>query len=423
MRVHFSSKWPNRDGAIAICELLGGRTGLLLTMLILAATGLWPQADLSKAKEIQAHLQKAQEALQSNDFAAAEREFGAVVSLDPNDLDARANMGVMRFFQNDWEGAAAQFRKVLEVQPKMWKAQATLGMCEARLGHITEARNLLATALPHLTNGPFETQAGLELAQIDYQVGELDAAVEVVRILLPKNPTNVDVLYITARVYADLANRSRDALLLTAPESGRTHQLMAELLINEGDSHAAIVQYRKALEVDPKLRGVHFELGEAILQGSRQTAALETAEKEFRAALTENPGDANAEYWLGILYALRGDYRTAIEHYSRAVQLSPNDAYAHQALGAAWIKMGKPEEALEHLQAATRLDPLYPTAHYQLGTLYRQLGRESDARRELAAFEKLEKARKETSQLYSRTRGGFSDTDPNQAGTPNSQPQ
>ena len=423
MHMHFSSKWPTRDGVIARRNLLGERTGLFLTMVMLAAPGLGVQADVSKAQEIQAHLQKAQEALQSSDFAAAEREFEAVVTLDPDDLDARANMGVMRFFQNDWAGAAAQFRKVLEVQPKMWKVQASLGMCEARLGHVAEARRLLEAALPHLANGPFETQAGLDLAQIDYQVGDLDGAVEVVRLLLRNNPTNVDVLYTTARVYADLANRSRDALLLTAPESGRTHQLMAEVLINRGDSHTAMVQYRKALEVDPRLRGVHYELGEAILQGSRQAPALEAAENEFRTALAENPGDANAEYWLGIIYSLRGDYQTAIEHYSRSVQLSPNDAYAHQALGAAWIRLRKPEKALEHLLAATRLDPLYPAAHYQLGTVYRQLGRESDARVELAAFEKLEKARKETSQVYSRTRGGFSDIDPNPPDTPNNQPQ
>ena len=423
MGVHFSSNRPNRGGAIGLFKLLGKWIGLSLTILTLAAPSLWCQADVSKASEIQAHLQKAQEALRSNDFAAAEREFGAVVTLDPNDLDARANMGVMRFFQNDWAGAAAQFRKVLEVQPKVWKVQASLGLCEVRLGHVAEAQHLLETALPHLTNGPFETQAGLELAEIDYQLGDLVGAAEVVRVLLPNNPTNVDVLYTTARVYADLANRSRDALLLTAPESGRTHQLMAEVLINRGDSHTAMLQYRKALEVDPRLRGVHYELGEAILQDSRQAPALEAAEKEFRTALAENPGDANSEYWLGIIYSLRGDYQTAIEHYSRAVQLSPNDAYAHQALGAAWIKLRKPERALEHLLAATRLDPLYPTAHYQLGTVYRQLGRESDARAELAVFEKLEKARKETSQVYSRTREGFSDIDPNPPDNPNNQPR
>lgn len=409
---HFFSKWPKKVSVTAGRNHIGNRTGFLFIMAMLVAPGLWSQDNLSKAQEIQAHIQRAQEALRSSDFAAAEREFGAVVTLDPNNLDARANMGVMRFFQDDWAGAAEQFRKVLAVQPQMWKVQACLGMCEARLGRAAEARRYLEAALPHLPNGTLGTQAGLELAQLDYQVGDLDGAVDVVRILLPNNPTNLDVLYTTARVYADLANRSRDALLLTAPESGRAHQLLAETLINRGESYAAIVQYRKALEVDSKLRGVHYELGEAIIENSRQEPALETAEKEFRAALAENPGDANAEYWLGTIYSLRGDNKTAIGHYSRALQLQPNDAYAHQALGAILIKMGEPDKALDHLLVATRLEPLYPTAHYQLGTVYRKLGREADARRELAAFERLEKARKQTDQVYLQTRGEFPEIDP-----------
>jgi tetratricopeptide (TPR) repeat protein len=381
-------------------------------MALLTVPGLWSKSTASNQQEIQSHMRRAQQALGTSDFAAAEQEFRAVVTLDPNNVDARGNVGVMRFFQSDWAGAAAQFRKVLEIQPKTWKVQAYLGMCEGRLGHPAEARRLLKEALPHLLEGPFQTQAGLELAEIFYQTGDLDGAVDAVRILLPSNPKNVDVLYTTARTYADLANRSRDALLLTAPESARTHQLMAEMLINRGNSRAAIIQYRKSLEIDPKLRGVHYELGEAILQGSRLAPALEAAETEFRAALAENPADANAEYRLGTLCSLRRDYKTAIDHYSRALQLQPDDAYSHEALGVAWNKMGQPEKALEQLVTATRLDPLYPTSRYQLGLLYRQLGRDADSRRELAAFEKLEQSRKQIDQVYVQTRGEFPDTEP-----------
>jgi len=289
--------------------------------------------------------------------------------------------------------------------------EAYLGMCEVRLGHVAEARRLLETALPQLHGGPFETQAGLELAQLQYQAGDLDAAVDVVRILLPSNSTDVDVLYTTARVYGDLASRSRDALFLAAPESGRSHQLMAELLINRGESRAAIIQYRKALEVEPKLRGVHYELGEAILQDSRQAPALTDAENEFRAALAENPADAHAEYRLGTICSLRRDYKTAIEYYLRALQIQPDNVYAHQELGAAYIKIGEPEKALEQLLTATRLDPFFPPAHYHLGNLYRQMGREADSRRELAAFEKLENSRKQIDQVYYRARQGVPQSD------------
>jgi tetratricopeptide (TPR) repeat protein len=385
---------------------------LLLALAVLAGPSIWPQSGVSKQQQIQAHVQKAQQAILSNDFVSAEREFQAVVTLDPSNLDARGNVGAMRYFQGDWAGAAEQFRKVLEMQPKTWKVQAYLGMCEQHLSRPAQAQQLLAEALPHLQRGPFETQAGLELAEILYHTGDLDGAVDVVRMLLPSNSTNTDVLYTAARTYADLANRSRDALLLAAPDSARTHQLMAEMLINRGNSRAAMIQYRKALEIDPKLRGVHYELGEAILEDSRQEQSLQAAEKEFRAALAENPADGNAEYRLGTICSLRKDYRTAIDHYSRALQLQPGDAYAYQALGAAWLRMGEPEKALEPLLTATHLDPLYSTAHYQLGTVYRQLGREADSRRELAAFKKLEESRKQIDQVYVQTRGEFPESEP-----------
>lgn len=399
-------------GVVAGRSLLGWQTWLLLTLGLSAVPGLRCQSTVSKQQEIQAHMQRAQQALGASDFAGAEREFAAVVAVDPNNLDALGNIGVMRFLQNDWAGAAKQFHTILKVQPKTWKVQAYLGRSEWRLGHGAEARRHLEEALPHLQEGPFKTQAGLELAQIEYQGGDLDAAVDVVRILLPSNSKNVDVLYTCARIYADLANQSRDALLLTAPESGRSHQIMAEMLINKGESRTAIVEFRKALEVNPKLRGIHYELGEAILQDSRQAPALDAAEKEFRAALAENPVDAGAEYRLGTIYSLRRDYQTAIGHFTRAVQMNPENAYAHQGLGAAWLRMGEPEKALGPLVTAIRLDPLYSVSHYQLSTVYKQLGREDDSRREMETFQRLDNSSKQLDQVYLQTRGEFPESNP-----------
>ena len=151
--------------------------GLLLALALLAGPSVWPQSGASKQQQIQAHVQRAQQAILSSDFVSAEREFQAVVTLDPSNLDARGNAGVMLYFQGDWAGAAEQFRKVLEIQPKTWKVQAYLGMCEKHLGHPAQAQQLLGEALPHLQTGPFETQAGLELAEILYQTGDLDGAV------------------------------------------------------------------------------------------------------------------------------------------------------------------------------------------------------------------------------------------------------
>jgi tetratricopeptide (TPR) repeat protein len=379
----------------------------------------YSQTQTQQPAQYHLHFLKADEALKSGNVALAEREIRAVLELDRNNSEARAKLGFVLYMQGKWEEAAENLQAVLKSQPHLANAQAVLGMCRKRLGRPVEARKLLEDALPHLAQGALQKQTGLELAEILYQTGDLDQAVPVAGILLSTNPNDVDVLYTAARVYADLANRSRDALALAAPDAARTHQLMAEFLINRGDAHAAIDQYHKALELSPALGGVHSELGEAILLDSRQPSALDAAEKEFLAASAENPADANAEYRLGTIYSLRKDYKIAIEHYSRSLHLQPANAYVEQEIGWASFKIGDTDKALEHLLAAKRLDPLLPITCYHLGTIYRELGREADARREFEAFAKLQGARREIDQLYLRTRPAFEETDSQSHDTPN----
>jgi len=404
-----------KDLRSADSKILGRRIFMLAQFWLMLAAGLVMMPAMycqtSSKAEIRSHFQKADEDMRSGNGASAEREFRAILALDPTNSEAHAKLGFVLFIRGDWVDAAVNLQQALKSRPDLANAQAVLGMCEERLGNPEEARKSLQQVFPKLVPGSLKTQAGLDLAEILYESGDLNRAVDVVRVLLPLDPKNADVLYTVARVYADLANRSRDALILAASDSGRTHQLMAEFLINTGDTHAAIIQFRKALELAPTLGGVHYELGEALLLDSREPPSLDAAEKEFRTALAENPSDANAEYRLGTVCSLRKDYKAAVKYYTRALQLWPDNAHAEQELGWAWFKLGDSDKGLEHLVAATRLDPLFPTAHYQLGTVFRQLGREADSHRQLAVFEKLEDSRKQIDQVYYRTRPSFQNND------------
>jgi tetratricopeptide (TPR) repeat protein len=384
-----------------------------LGLLLAAGPAILPvvYAQTGTQIEIRSHLQIADADMKAGNGTGAERELRAVLALEPANAEAHAKLGFLLFMRAQWADAAAHLQQALQAQPGQANTEAVLGMCEKRLGKTAEARQSLQDSFPQLPAGRLKTQAGLDLAEILYENDDLDRAVDVVRTLLPLDPQNPDVLYTAARVYADLANRSRDALALAAPNSGRTHQLMAEFLINKGDAHGAIRQFRKALELSPTLGGVHYELGDAILLDSREPPALDAAEKEFRTAQAENPQDANAEYRLGTICSLRKDYKRAIGHYTRALQLRPDNAHAEQELGWAWFKLGDSQKGLEHLAAATRLDPLFPAAHYQLSAVYKQLGRADDSQREMAAFEKLQNSRQQIDQVYFRTRPSFEDID------------
>jgi len=371
-------------------------------ILISTSDRSYPQAPPRTQQEIQTHVQRAQEALRVNDPETAVREYRAVLQLDPKNIDARANLGVIAFLQGQYADAGQDFRQVVKLQPTLWKVQALLGMCEKRLGHLDSARTWLEKSFPHLEELKLKTQAGLELAELDYQVGELGKSAEVVNTLQQIDPKNLDVLYSAYRTYSDLAASALNAIALLAPDSARMHLIIAEHLVNEGDRDGAIVQYRKVLELAPQLPGAHFELAEALLQKSKTVREREEAEEAFKAELALDPGNVNALCRLGDLYLSAGTARLdeAYQSYDRAVQLQPNFSNAQLGLGKVLIRMGKNPEALVHLREAARLDPIDSTAHYLLAQTYRRLGQMPDADREIKLFQDLEDSRKKIHEVY-----------------------
>ncbi len=377
-------------------------TALILTAVSWAIPRSNCQTPDQKQQDVQADLHRALDALKVNDPETASREYRAALQLDPTNIDARANLGVISYMQRNYADAADDLRQVLRQDPTLWKMEALLGLCEKRLGHLPSARTDLEDAFPHLAEPKLKIQAGLELAELDYQVGDLGRSADVINTLWQLDPKNVDVLYSAYRTYSDLAGSALNALALSAPDGDRMHLIIAEHLINEGDRDGAIVQYRKVLQLAPQLPGAHFELGEALLQKSKTLRERQEAEEAFKAELAINPGNVSAECRLGDLYLSAGamDLDAAFKSYARALQLQPDSSDAQLGMAKVLIRMGKNQEALDHLREAIRLDPVGSTAHYLLAQTYRRLGQTADADQEIKVFEGLENSRKQIQAVY-----------------------
>ncbi|MGB2655086.1 MAG: tetratricopeptide repeat protein [Candidatus Acidiferrum sp.] len=378
-----------------------GRPFLLALMLLagplLPATA---QTQSSRAAQIQDHLQKAFEYLRTNDASSAIKEFDAVLELDPKNADANANLGVIAFFQRDYQGAAEYLRRALAVEPSLAKTQALLGICERRLGD-PSAQSLLEKSFPRLKDKKLKIQAGIELAGIYSQQGSLDRAGAVMRSLVDLDPDNIEILYTAQRIYSELADDTLNKLAVIAPGSARMQQVIAERLINDGDLKGAIEHYRKALEIDPRLPGVHYELGEAILQTSQTDPATQAAaEKEFQAAAALEGDTAQLECQLGRIAFLQSDMDRAYAHYKRAFEMDPNEVDAQLGMGQLLSVMGKPEEAVKYLRMAIQNDPLNAEAHYRLATNCRKLGLTAEAEKELKLFQEIKKAKDQVRELY-----------------------
>ncbi len=385
---------------------------LLGARLCLSQTAGGNQED--QQQEFAAHIQQARGYLDAKQPALAIPEFEAAVAIDPENVDAQANLGVLLYFQGKAADSIPHFRAALagrkeDGQPGLAKIQGLLGMAESRTLDFLDARKdmeaaLTALALPssqgqRLEDQRFQVQLGLELVGLDTESGDLDKAAAVFAQLRKVDPTNAELLYAAYRTYSDLAGESMLALSLAAPDSAQMHQLLAHEDTRQGNTTAAIAQYRKAIAINPHLPGVHFELAE-LLSTSSDEAVKKEVEQEYRAALRENPQDEKSILRLAEIDAKKGNAKQSYDEYAKAVELQPADALAKLGLAKTLIEMNQADKALPLLENAVQLEPTNATAHYRLATLYRKMGKVDDAKREMDLYKKLKEMKEKLNALY-----------------------
>jgi tetratricopeptide (TPR) repeat protein len=371
--------------------------GFLALLLILTPAA---HGQTSETDNIRVHYTRAQEALKDNKLDVAASEFQEILRIDPRNAEARASLGAIAFNGRNYSQAAREFQESLRLKPELWNAQAFLGMSEMRLGNLDQAETLLEKSFPHVQEQKLRVQAGSDLVYIYYMAGNLDKAAAIVTVLESIQPDQPDTLYTAYRVYSDLAAHALATLIKVAPQSARTHEILAQSLMSHNDSSGAIQEYRRALQADPNLPEIHFELGQALLSYSANESSRSEAEKEFEAALVANPSDAGAEYELGEVAWSRSDFKTAIQHYSRALQFRPHFIDAQVGMGKALTSTNESAKALDYLLDAERSDPQNEVVHYRLALAYRKLGVKTDADREWSKFQEIRKSQDATRLLY-----------------------
>jgi Tfp pilus assembly protein PilF len=375
------------------------KVGMAGIVLLAGATWCLSQGTEDKQEEFAAHIQRAHSYLDQKQPTLAIPEFQAAIALDPENVDAQANLGVLLFFQGKAADSIPHFRAALERQPGLAKIQGLLGMAEVRTLDFADARKDMEAAFPAVQDPRFQIQLGLELVGLHTESGDLDKAAAVIAQLLKAAPDSPEVLYAAYRTYSDLAGESMLALSLGAPDSAQMHQLLAHEDIRQGNTVAAIAQYRKAIAINPHLPGVHFELAE-LLHTSTDDKVKKEAEQEYHAALLENAQDEKSILRLAEIDAQKGNSEQSYHEYTKAVELQPADADAKLGLAKILIEMNQADKALPLLEDTVKLEPTNATAHYRLAALYRKIGRADDAKREADLYQKFKDMKEKLRTLY-----------------------
>jgi len=259
----------------------------------------------------------------------------------------------------------------------------------AAKGQCEEALPLLKEFTPHVTVKELKYRALMATVRCALNRKEDQTSANALFDLKRDFPEDPQVLYMTSQVFLEIAERASQELAMSFPASYQARELQAETLESQGNWAEAAIIYKKILEEHPKLRGIHYRLGQAALSRHESATAAEDAKKEFEQELAIDPVNAAAEYWLGELAHRDGQWDDAISHFISAAKIDSNFKDALLALGMTLISAGRFAEAVPQLERYIKMAPDDPDGHYHLGIAFARMHRKEDSVREMALREQL----------------------------------
>ena len=185
----------------------------------------------------------------------------------------------------------------------------------------------------------------------------------------------------------------------------------------EGKLEEAVFYYQQALNDNPNLQQVHYNLGIALYEKGDLLGAYQSYQK----AISLLPDDVNAYYNLGIVLQNKGLLEAAIDSYQQAINLSniensnhldsvvnsysnwgcillqqgqadaaisvfkkalllkPEDFTIHNNIGQVLLQKRKLDQAIVYFEKSLKLEPRFTIARHNIGKAYQYRGLHKEA--------------------------------------------
>ena len=323
---------------------------------------------------------------QTGDFEGAIREYKNVLAIDPNRADARSNLGAAYAGLGRYQDAIAEYKRALVLDPQNPSYQLNLALAYYKSADFTDA----ATSLSKIISGhPDNRNAFLLLGDCYLRLGEYKKVVDLLAPMEPSSPDDPTLNYLLGSALTNDNQIERGQIyidrILRNGDSAEARVMMGTGQLFARDSPAAIREFEHALDLNPKLPTVHSLYGRALLAvGDRETAM-----RQFRLEIDQNPNDFDSNIYLGILLKQDDKFDEALAFLDRAALLRPADQNVQYYKGAAYVSLGRFEDARQVLASVVKEFPDFVEAHVSLATAYYRLKRKEDGDREKATILRL----------------------------------
>jgi len=161
------------------------------------------------------------------------------------------------------------------------------------------------------------------------------------------------------------------------------------------DCNAAIVHFKRAIELDPKFALAHSGLGACyanrVFKGMGDAEDYTYAEAAFSKAFFYDPNVVEARVLMVLIYLSRGEKRKARAEINLLQEQFPNEAPLYFVKGTMHRLDGEYDASLKSFEKLTRLDPAARVvASYNKARIYLYQGLYDEAMRELDKGTKAE---------------------------------
>ncbi|MBN1901657.1 tetratricopeptide repeat protein [Candidatus Sumerlaeota bacterium] len=271
------------------------------------------------------------------------KEFGKAIEIftelqeklpdETSSADFYELLGSLYGEQRNMKNAEEAFGKASNLNPQKESVYLSWATLLSRERQDKRIRQILNDAFKHIDRS---SDKGMLLeAQIQTSLKEYDRAEFLYKILLEKDPENLDYIYNLGLMYYD-AHKFDDAE----------------------------IYLRKVIEKNPDHAEAYNNLGYMFAEQGKN---LDEAEELIKRALYLRPSAAYMIDSLGWVYFQRGEYEKSLLYLLHAERLSLDDAVLFDHLGDNYEKLGQTDKARSYWERAYKLDPQLKGVKEKLG--------------------------------------------------------
>ncbi|MEE9355188.1 MAG: tetratricopeptide repeat protein [Methylococcaceae bacterium] len=288
-------------------------------------------------------LSRAVEYFKQGRLDEAQSLFLSILSNEPKNPDAIYFMGMIDHQCGRTEVAEHRANELIKLKPTDAKAINLIGTILLSQKKLPEAADYFRKGIKYNKDNPL---LHVNAAICSIGEGNPDRGIELCRIAI-----KIDARYVNA------------------------YNILGTAYLGKSDFTHAAESFEKALELNPDLPDVRFNLGKAKLE----MGDLETAMSCFDHIVDTSLHKAFPLTGKADIFSLQKNYSEAEIFYQQALAENPNFGPAFSGLGKINYKSGKFNAALSYFKRAIELNPANLEALIYTGDAFRQLGKNEAA--------------------------------------------